>query len=670
MRTPTCILKIGAILLWLSVSVSGQSSLASLSNDLIALILGGSTTPVRAIVRGDVATIQLVASRDGLAVNRVLEGMVVLTATPSQLAVLRQVAGIAGISRDARVSSTMTVAAKTMAADQARAASGGLLGIGGYAAVSGKGVGVAVIDSGIATSHAALAGKVVASVNFATGESSTADGYGHGTHIAGIIAGSPTAASTVTSEYQGGIAPGAHLINVKVLGSQGSGYTSDVIAGIQWTVANRVKYSIKVANLSLGHPQVEACAVDPLCLAVEHAAAAGLVVVASAGNSGKDADGNEVLASITTPGVAPSAITVGALVTWGTVTPDDDTIATYSSRGPTRFELGLKPDVVAPGNKIVSLQAKGAYLAARYPDLQVGGSQNNAYMKMSGTSMAAGMVSGGAALLLEGGALTAKQVKLALQLSATFMPEEGFARAGLGRVNLYSARRVNGAVMALTGVVPSATIAGRTVKPSGLMTVGGQPLVDATLAPAGTRVVGVLELLARWNDRTQVPSRLAAIKSGLLDSLHPSRFLLGDRLFLGEPILWGDRIPFGQQIVWGDHALGQQIVWGDQSLGQQIVWGDQSLGQQIVWGDQTLGQQIVWGDQTLGQQIVWGDQALGQQIVWGDQTLGQQIVWGDQTFGQQIVWGDHTTGQQIVWGDASSANANQIVWGDGVRPPQ
>jgi serine protease AprX len=637
MRTPTTILKIAAILLCLSATTGAQSPLASLSSDLLSLLLIGSNAPVRTIVRGDVDVIRAVAARDGLEVQRVLDGMVVLKATAAEISSLRQVAGIRAISRDALVSPMMTVAAKAMAADQARAGSPGLLGLGGYPAVTGKGVGVAVIDSGIATSHAALANKVVASVSFATGDPSTADNFGHGTHIAGIIAGSPTAAGSVTSQYQGGVAPGAHLINVKVLGAQGSGYTSDVIAGIQWTVANRGKYAIKVANLSLGHPQVEACITDPLCIAVEKATAAGLVVVASAGNNGKDANGNEVFASVTTPGVAPSAITVGALVTWGTVTPDDDTIATYSSRGPTRFELGLKPDLVAPGNKIVSLEAKGSYLAAQYPDLHVAGSQNNAYMKMSGTSMAAGMVSGGAALLLEGGALTVKQVKLALQVSATFMLEDGLSRAGVGRVNLYSARRVNGVIMTLTGVVPPVTIAGRTIKPSGLMTMGGQPLVDRALAPVGAQVIGVLELLGRWNDRSQLPSRLAALR--------------------GSQMIWGDQLP-ALQMIWGDHApLGQQMIWGDRTpLGQQMIWGDHSLAQQMIWGDQTLGQQMIWGDQTLGQQMIWGDQTLGQQMIWGDQTLGQQMIWGDQT-----------SGQQMIWGDANTSHANQMIWGDSIR---
>jgi hypothetical protein len=278
-------------------------------------------------------------------------------------------------------------------------------------------------------------------------------------------------------------------------------------------------------------------------------------------------------------------------------------------------------------------------------------------MKMSGTSMAAGMVSGGAALLLEGGALTAKQVKLSLQLSATYMPD-GLARAGLGRVNLYSARRVNNVVTSLTGVVPSVTIAGRTIKPTGLMTMSGQPLVDAALAPAGTSVIGVLELLSRWNERTQLPSRLAALRG--------SQILWGDQV-PGQQILWGDQ-SLGQQILWGDQTpFGQQILWGDQSLGQQILWGDTTSGQQILWGDRTLGQQILWGDQTGGQQILWGDRTLGQQILWGDQTGGQQILWGDQTGGQQILWGDQTGGQQILWGDASFTGGNQILWGDTIR---
>jgi serine protease AprX len=605
-RVPPIFVKVFALALWLSASVSGQAPLATLSGDLLALLLGGSTQEVRVIVRGDTGVIQQVAARDSLPVLRVLDGFVVVQASPAQLLALREVAGIQSISRDNIVTSLMVVSQKVIAADQARAAQPGLLGIGGLPGVTGKGVGVAVIDSGINTSHSALAGKVVWSQNFVSGETTTNDGFGHGTHIAGIIAGQNT---FTTSHYTGGIAPGAHLINVRVLGNNGGGWTSDVIAGIQWAVANRSKYSIKVLNLSLGHPQVEPCLTDPLCLAVEKAVANGLVVVASAGNNGKDAAGHEVFASITTPGVAPSAITVGALTTWGTVDRGDDTIATYSSRGPTRFDLGLKPDVVAPGNKIISLEAKGSYLASKYFDLHVAGSGNNAYMKMSGTSMAAAMVSGGAALLLEGGVLTARQVKLALQLSSTFMPEAGIARSGVGIVNLYSARRVNGVVQSLTGTIPSVTIAGQTIKPTGLVVNNG---IDPVTAPVGTSLLGVLELLAHWLNVT-LPAKLSKLR--------------------------------GAQMIWGDQLPAQQMIWGDNSI----------LGQQMIWGDMTpFGQQMIWGDETLGQQMIWGDQTL----------LGQQMIWGDQTLGQQMIWGDQTAGQQMIWGDANTSNANQMIWGD------
>ena len=135
-----------------------------LSTDLLGLVLSGDDQPVRAIIRGDVNAIQAAAARDGIRVLRVLSGFVVVEATPSQLQALQGVPGIEAITRDALVRPQMSVSLKTMATDQARAGSGGLLGlglIGATPAVSGKGIGVAVIDSGIAT-HSALSGKVVA----------------------------------------------------------------------------------------------------------------------------------------------------------------------------------------------------------------------------------------------------------------------------------------------------------------------------------------------------------------------------------------------------------------------------------------------------------------------------------------------------------------------------
>jgi serine protease AprX len=556
-----------------------------LSTDLLELVLSGDDRPVRAIVRGDVEAILTAAERDDLRVLRVMSGFVVVEATPTQLHALQGLPGIDAITRDALVRPTMSVSLKTMAADQARAGSSGLLGlglIGATPAVSGRGVGVAVVDSGIAP-HSALSGKVVKSVNFATGETSATDGFGHGTHIAGIIAGVSNHGPTPL--FKTGVAPGSHLVNVRVLNDEGVGYTSDVIAGLQWVMANKSRYDIHVVNLSLGHPIVEPCFFDPLCLAAEDAVNSGLVVVASAGNSGKDAEGRQVLGSISTPGNAPSVITVGALNTWNTHAPGDDTVATYSSRGPTRYDLLLKPDVVAPGNKIVSLEAAGSYLARNYASLRVAGSGNNAFRVMSGTSMAAAMVSGGAALLLEASpSLTVRQLKVALQATASPMLSEGLVAAGTGSVNLYAARKF-AAPQYLLGLLPTTTISGQLVSGSGLTYLAtGAKLDQSNAGFAGLRVFGLIDVRKQpwWLSRTSTTG--------------PSQ------------IIWGDvsTWTYDQQIIWGDHLMdtgGQQIIWGDHIYnpgGQQIIWGDHVYnpgGQQIIWGDQTTaGQQIIWGD--------------------------------------------------------------------------
>ena len=153
-----------------------------------------------------------------------------------------------------------------------------------------------------------------------------------------------------------------------MLGADGTGLDSDVIAGIDWAVANRARYNIRVINLSLGHPVTEPAALDPLDQAVARAVQAGVIVVVAAGNDGVASTGAPILGGITVPGNSPLAITVGALNTQGTVDRSDDTLATYSSRGPTKYDLTVKPDLVAPGNKIISLEAAGTYLAQ---DLQL-----------------------------------------------------------------------------------------------------------------------------------------------------------------------------------------------------------------------------------------------------------------------------------------------------------
>src|SRR5581483_6718173 len=246
--------------------------------------------------------------------------------------------------------------------------------------IDGTGVGIAILDSGIAPAHHAFraansTSRITASVDF-TGEGRTDDPYGHGTHVASIAAGN----SHVAQGAYTGIAPNARIINVRVLNSFGWGASSNAIAGIDWCITNKAAYNIRVMNLSLGATAVDSYQNDPLCQAVRRAVNAGIVVCVAAGNMGKDADGNKVFGAIHSPGIEPSAITVGAANTQGTDTRTDDMVATYSSRGPTRgsytdaggtkhYDNLIKPDLITPGNKLIEAQSPDNYLVTNNPAL-------------------------------------------------------------------------------------------------------------------------------------------------------------------------------------------------------------------------------------------------------------------------------------------------------------
>ena len=273
--------------------------------------------------------------------------------------------------------------AQSIGADQVWAGTPAIPGL------AGRGVGVAVIDSGVDPKHRALAGRVVATVDFTGGDGT--DRFGHGTHVAATIAGAAGRLAE-TADYRG-IASLARIVNLRVLGDDGSGLASYVIEAIDWAIENRKAYDIRVINLSLGAPVLQPYRDDPVCEAVERAVAAGIVVVAAAGNFGWQ-NGRQVWGGITSPGNDPAAITVGAVDPHGTAQRSDDTVARYSSRGPTRYDLVLKPDLVAPGSGVVSAEAAGSYLAATYPQRHVAGAGADAYIQLSGTSMAAAVVSG------------------------------------------------------------------------------------------------------------------------------------------------------------------------------------------------------------------------------------------------------------------------------------
>jgi len=252
------------------------------------------------------------------------------------------------------------------------------------APMTGKGIGVVVIDSGIAP-HPDFDSRVTVNINFASTVTSPADQFGHGTVVAGIIGGNGSASG---GQYIG-IAPEVTLLNLRVNDGTGAAGTSDIMNAILWAVINKDAYNIRVINLSLVSSIAESYTTSPLDAAVEYAWLKGVAVVVAAGNLGPNS-------ALYAPANDPYVITVGATDDAGTVTPADDSLASFSSYGITQDGFA-KPDLVAPGRHIISTAAAGSTIATTYPQYLVG----TQYVQLSGTSMAAPQVSGIAALYLE-----------------------------------------------------------------------------------------------------------------------------------------------------------------------------------------------------------------------------------------------------------------------------
>jgi serine protease AprX len=437
--------------------------------------------------------------------------------------------------------------------------------------LDGTGVGVAVIDSGV-FNHDDLktangwGSRIVYSESFIPGDTSTNDAYGHGTHVAGIVAGNGHDSQSGYPTQYVGVAPNANIINLRVLDANGSGTDSQVIAAIERAIQLKDTYNIRVINLSLGRGVYESYALDPVCQAVEAAWESGIVVVVAAGNQGRNNDyGTQGYATIQAPGNDPNVITVGATKTNGTPGRLDDTVASFSSKGPTLLDHVVKPDLVAPGNRIVSLASPGSTLVSSLLSLNIqpistcilGLLGNNCstglggkYTRLSGTSMATPMVAGAAALMFQKDpTLTPDTIKARMMKTAwKGYPGNSWASDKWGRS--YFAQY-------------------------DVFTIGAGYLdIYASLKSNDIVNGGASSPIAYRNATTG--------KYGFVNS---------------QSIVWGNSIIWGNSIVWGD-----SIVWGGNCvISDSIIWGDS-----IVWGDTTLAaNSIIWGES-----IVWGAHSM------------------------------------------------------------
>jgi serine protease AprX len=312
------------------------------------------------------------------------------------------------------------------------------------------------------------------------------DRYGHGTHMAGVIAGDGEASDGRWI----GVAPDAELVSVKVAGWNGATDVSLVLAGLEWIAAHREEHGIRVVNLSYGTDSKQRYLEDPLNRAVERLWDAGVLVVAGAGNRGAETD------AIEKPGDDPFVLTVGAADTRATATLSDDVVAPFSSRGRTADGFS-KPDLVAPGVSIVSHRAPGSTVDALRPAARLG----EHYFKGTGTSQAAAVVSGVAARMFQANPrLTPDEAKAALTGTA-LRAIAGQPGAGAGLVDAAAA-----VTAARYGTYAGRRASAGLARSSGLGSIDAsrgsyKPYTDWRAAGKADELSGELDVLGReWRE--------------------------------------------------------------------------------------------------------------------------------------------------------------------------
>jgi serine protease AprX len=290
---------------------------------------------------------------------------------------------------------------------------------------TGQGVTVAVLDTGI-DNLPDFAGRLAGGVDLTGGNNPYQDSYGHGTFVAGLIAGNGASSN---GQYSGEAA-GAKLVSIKVAGADGTTHLGTLISGLQWAVDRQTRYGIKVLNISLGFKPSQSTVLNPLDRAVEAVWNSGIAVVTSAGNAGP------FNGTILSPGDDPLVITAGALDDMATAPIADDEMTDFSSAGPTSPDGWVKPDLVTSGRSVVSLAAPGSTIYNSNPSARVGA----ANFVGSGTSFSAAITSGAAALVLAANpGLSPNQIKARLLGTASPGPVGNPFTDGHGALNAYAA---------------------------------------------------------------------------------------------------------------------------------------------------------------------------------------------------------------------------------------
>jgi serine protease AprX len=468
----------------------------------------------------------------------------------------------------------------------------------------GSGIGVAVIDSGVTSWHDDLAAppagaqRVDAFVDLVNGRSVAYDDHGHGSHVAGIIAGNGHDSGGARS----GIAPAARLLVVKVLDAAGRGRISDVIAGLGAVLLHQHALDIRVVNLSLAAGVYESYNLDPLTLAAQRVVAAGIVVVAAAGNNGRDPQGRTSYAGTTAPGNAPWVLTVGASSHQGTMPRADDTVAPFSSRGPAAIDYAAKPDIVAPGVGTESLSDPNSALYVTRSAYLLDGTvptPYRPYLSLSGTSMSAPVVAGTVALMLQANPLlTPNQVKAILHYTAQVYSGHDPLTQGAGFLNAHGAVELARFFAASpTGIPP--------LRPgwSGRLIWGNQMVQGGRLTASAIA----------WSPQTTWGAARTA--TGLL-------------------VDWGVIAQAGTWSRWGVECSGfacSDVRWGD-GESQNVVWGSTCGGDDCPtpWSIGTVAH--ILSGSANATMVVWGT-SYDEIVVWGTSCTDpscEPVLWDDQ----------------------------------------